>query len=1556
MNITAVAAETQSEDPIIPTNEIATIYSDWHGTVFGDVGGQDKITKDNFEITESEENTDTVVLRSSGNRGKISSSSDGIAYYFKQVPTDANFEITATATVEHFDANNQVSFGVMLRDDVHAYLHGIEYGVGDYVAVGALDQNMKSFTRLDGALTKVDFDNVITPPSSGAVYELSVRKSGNLVTVKIGDEVKVIEDFTGDINYAGLFTARNAKVEYSNVNLAIEGEVELGDWEFSVFGSNTSDNSNPDPVINEDGSVTLTAAGGKISSSVDGLSFYHKELPSNTNFEITTKATVHKFGANNQVSFGLMIRDEIGAHRNSSGHESNYVAVGGLDQSVKGFYKHGTQTKLNPFDSNIPTTGSEYDLTIKKSGDTYVVSVNGEDSEPQVLESLFSDEIFAGVFVARDAEVTFSDAEIKVDNRKVESLVVDPTNMKTDYLIGETLDLNGLVVIAEFSDGSTEVVSDKDYIVTGFDSSVVGPNRIAINYNGVSAAIDLEIHALTVTDLTIKYYPAKIDYYKGDLFDPQGLIVVATYNDGYKTAELSDGQYSFSFEEGYVFEEAGDFPITITSTETPDQTIDFNVNVKDADITALEIRDLPTKTLYFIGDELNLAGLAVYGKYSDGKEVRLTRDELRVSGFDSETAGTKTVLIFHKGKEVSFPVTVKVKEVEGIEVTNYPKTTYYIGDEFESSGLVVSKVYDNSDREILPEAEYTIDTANFDNQTAGTYSINIIPADSGLASIDYKVTVREKVEPEWKQIRFGQSSSTANNYIEVLEDGAIKLVALEGGGKITGDHDGITFYYTELDAEKENFVLSADIKVQAFAKTPYDGQESFGIMARDVNGPANDSSVFASNIAAIGGFSGGTREPMGTQLFARTGVVASDGEGSQGIQKIMLDPTRPDANNTAENYRLTLEKTNSGFTGKINDGQEEIIHEPEILTTQDGKMYVGFYTARLATIEVRNIDLTVTAAATDSPKVSPPARAVTPELEVMSLDKVSKTEYSLLVKSNVNGTVTVKKGQDIIVEDAVVEAGKVVDLPTIINDNADTNFSIAFLPDDTQYLTNYNKIVRNFTVTMKTYAEDGNIYVSPVGTSAGHGTKESPLDLDTAIEFVMEGQKIIVLEGHYVRSSPLEIKKFNDGTKEAMKYLIADPDATERPLIDFDKKSEGVVHSGNYWHVEGIDFARSAGNTKGYTIGGSHNTIENIRTFENGDTGLQISRTDAYEEDKSKWPSYNLILNSISFDNSDPAENNADGFAAKLTSGDGNVFRGTVAYNNIDDGWDLYTKVGTGAIGAVLIENSIAFNNGTLSNGHVGSGDKNGFKLGGEGVHVPHVIKNSLAFGNGTYGYTSNSNPGVIAENNISAENGTNLGFSTYGGIATDFTINGFISIKTSGTSKDSYPSALGSDRNYLFNGTRTVNKSGEELSAEHSADILGSFENLFTFDHKGRILSVKENQWAIIWATFDEVVGPEDPPLIDITELEELIAEATVISNDKKKYTKSSFAALQEAIEAAEATLETIATEEELSAAIVALAEAIEGLKKAPGKGNGKGNGNSNGNGNNNGNGNGNR
>jgi hypothetical protein len=1473
----AVLAEELGSDP-----EMILISSDWKGSVFGDNGGQGNISYENFEITEHD--NDTVTLRSSNDRGKIASSTEGIAYYFKDVPADGNFEIRAKAHVDAWTANNQVSFGLMLRGNVLDNQNDGKF-TGDYVAVGALDQQMKGFYKYEDSSIQKDgigFSEAVAPAAEQE-YNFSIQKSGNLYILKINDEIQTIESYDGEINFAGLFTSRNTTVTFSDINLNIDdGKIDLGDWEFSAFGSNTSADKNPDPVLNDDGSVSLKATGGKVASGDEGMSFYYKEVPADANFEIKTKATVDSFNSNsgistpNQKSFGLMLRNEVGEHGDSSTQTTDYVAVGALDTVMKGYYKQdGAQSKFDPFaNANMPATGEEYDLTIRKSGDTFVVTVN-DQSETVTLGNLLNDTAYVGFYVARDAEVTYSEFDIHVDSRKVTGLSVDTSEMKTEYLQGEKLNLEGLKVTAEFSDGSTSVLSQNDYIVMGFDSSEVGTNTITINYNGVTKTIDLKINDLQVTGLDIKYFPAKTTYYKGDAFDPQGFVVVADYENGFKSAELSKDQYSFliSGEEiaagEYIFESAGTVEVTVRSTETPETTTSFEVTVSDAAMKELEIRQAPVKTLYFLGDELDLAGLSLYAAYSDGQSVRLMAGEFQVSDLDTTTPGERVVTLTHKGVSTSFDVTVKEKELEAIEVTNYPKTTFFKGDDFESTGLVVSKVYDNLDREVLSEQDYSVDSSAFNSSDSGTYEINIVPADDAIDSIIYEVTVREYVKPEWKKMRFGQSTSNQRNYVEELENGAVQVVALEGGGKITGDHDGIAFYYTEIDAAEDNFVLSADIKVIDYAKTPHDGQESFGIMARDAINPVQDASVFASNIAAIGGFSGGTREENGTQMLIRTGVLASDGEGSEGIRKKMLSNERPNKDNThpEKEYRLTLAKTNSGYTGQLNVGEEATFFEPEILNVQDSKIYVGFYAARLATIEVSDIDFSVTAAKTDTPKVEPPAEAVSPRLNVLSLDKTSKTDYDLLVQSNVDGVVSVRQGQKVIAQDYPVEAGKVVEIATELSQNSNTNFSLTFLPDDTQYLTGYDQIVRNFSVETRSYAEGGDIFISPAGTKAGDGTKTNPLDLDTAIHFVKEGQKIIVLEGQYIRHKPLEIKKYNDGTEDAMKYLVADPDAEERPVIDFDRRSEGVVHSGNYWHVEGIDFARSAGNTKGYTIGGSYNVIENIRVYENGDTGLQISRTDS-SAPREEWPAHNLVLNSVSFDNRDPSENNADGFAAKLTVGEGNVFRGCISHNNIDDGWDLYTKVGTGAIGAVTIENSIAFNNGRLTNGYEGNAGKNGFKLGGEGVHVPHVIRNSIAFGNGYFGFTSNSNPGLIAENNIGYNNGgANISFTTYAHIPTDFTIDGFVSYRTSGTARDSYPSELDSDKNYMFNGTKSVNKSGEELSD----DTLKSLEEeIFETDGEGRIVSIKRNsdgeiEWGNVWETFNELINPE--PEVELVE-----------------------------------------------------------------------------------------
>ncbi|MEU1791183.1 right-handed parallel beta-helix repeat-containing protein [Streptomyces sparsogenes] len=296
----------------------------------------------------------------------------------------------------------------------------------------------------------------------------------------------------------------------------------------------------------------------------------------------------------------------------------------------------------------------------------------------------------------------------------------------------------------------------------------------------------------------------------------------------------------------------------------------------------------------------------------------------------------------------------------------------------------------------------------------------------------------------------------------------------------------------------------------------------------------------------------------------------------------------------------------------------------------------------------------------------------------------------------------------------------------------------------------------------------GALYVAPNGTDGAAGTESAPTTLTSAISRVTPGGTIYLRGGTYRFSQTVTIPPGNNGTSSARTVLSAYPGET--PVLNFSAQTEsssnrGLALNGSYWHLKGIVVERAGDN--GIFVGGSDNVIERTVTRFNRDTGLQLSRM-ASTTPEDQWPSNNLVLSAESHDNADSDGEDADGFAAKLTSGPGNVFRHAVSHHNIDDGWDLYTKSDTGPIGPVTIEDSLSYNNGTLSDGtQNSSGDRNGYKLGGEDIKVNHVIRRSIAYHNGKHGFTYNRNLGTMsvsdnvgidnAQRNFSFDGGTSV-------------------------------------------------------------------------------------------------------------------------------------------------------------------------------------------------------
>ena len=298
------------------------------------------------------------------------------------------------------------------------------------------------------------------------------------------------------------------------------------------------------------------------------------------------------------------------------------------------------------------------------------------------------------------------------------------------------------------------------------------------------------------------------------------------------------------------------------------------------------------------------------------------------------------------------------------------------------------------------------------------------------------------------------------------------------------------------------------------------------------------------------------------------------------------------------------------------------------------------------------------------------------------------------------------------------------------------------------------------------------VFVSSDGKAkkdGADGSIDKPYDFETATFEAKPGDTLYLKGGSYKYKYRLGLSK----SGEAGKYITVMPQtSSDRVIFDFsemlfDGSNRGIQIYGNYWHFYNVEITGAGDN--GMYIAGNHNIIEQCQFYNNRDTGLQIGRGYSEYTTLDTWPSYNIIKNCTSFANYDPDTlgENADGFAAKLTIGHGNVFDGCIAFRNSDDGWDMFAKVDSGNIGAVYLYNCVSFENGflpyqidkilddgsTIKSYDTPNGDGIGFKLGGSTMEGDVFIDNCLAFNNKLHGFGDNSNPGVISIKNSTAFN-----------------------------------------------------------------------------------------------------------------------------------------------------------------------------------------------------------
>jgi LysM repeat protein len=757
---------------------------------------------------------------------------------------------------------------------------------------------------------------------------------------------------------------------------------------------------------------------------------------------------------------------------------------------------------------------------------------------------------------------------------------------------------------------------------------------------------------------------------------------------------------------------------------------------------------------------------------------------------------------------------------------------------------------------------------------------------------EVKLTITEDAVKTWNYSAFGSSVDTMseggknNGFSGSYDTQDLKVWSMNSKGKLVPNStDGVAFYYTTIDPETENFTLSADVTVDSWKFT--NGQEGFGLMVADRVGENGSGNSFWNNSymvsatkveyfwdAEAGQVSDagdkytmklgvGSQEKIGVtpenlaadtvvddfQTAMRTletsAVASGQGAGTYnmvgGYEAALKDITDVNPQTT---FHMTIQRNNTGyFLSYTNAATGETVtnkyyhgdNGDELTRLDENNIYVGFYASRSAKVSFSNMSLTTVAPENDAPAEARPITYVTPNFSIESAKVANNANYEMVYYGNADGVLSITNSKgEAVVSGQHVDAKTKFRVNTVLEQGSNT-FAVEFTPDadykPAKYslLSSYDTVKFDFNVTYNV-KDRSYIYVSPDGRSYGSGAKDDPVDIYTAVKSAAPGRTILLKGGTYALDKTVIVERGVNGTADAKIYMIADPEAATRPVLDFQGRCAGMILAGDYWYFQGFDVTRSANAQKGIQVSGSYNTVDNVMTYKNGNTGLQISRyksTDNWED----WPSHNLILNCTSYLNADAGYEDADGFAAKLTVADGNVFDGCIAAYNADDGWDLFAKVETGAIGQVVIQNCVAFKNGYAldENGQeVDAGNGNGFKMGGSSISGHHILRNSVSFGNKAKGIDSNSCPDIEAYSSTSYNNESfNVAFYTNDAKNTAFIAKGILSFKDSsnaagqtvaeqfkpkGTQETSaYENAM----NYYWRGENSTNSEGIAATAE---------------------------------------------------------------------------------------------------------------------------------------------
>ena len=214
----------------------------------------------------------------------------------------------------------------------------------------------------------------------------------------------------------------------------------------------------------------------------------------------------------------------------------------------------------------------------------------------------------------------------------VEAMMIKQLPEKTEYWEGELFDPTGLILVVQYSDGTID-----ENVTEGFDWDLKDPltadnDEVKISMGTKAKYVEIQVNVRTPVSLTVLENPDRLVYAAGEKFSPDGLQLLATYDDGSERV----------ITDGFMY------PSTRLQEGTEYVTIRYNGKSIDLPITVTKmaksvvVTSGPLNTAYMAGQFFDPTGMVIIATFEDGTSMDIT-DQINMSTKRLQSGDTKLV-------------------------------------------------------------------------------------------------------------------------------------------------------------------------------------------------------------------------------------------------------------------------------------------------------------------------------------------------------------------------------------------------------------------------------------------------------------------------------------------------------------------------------------------------------------------------------------------------------------------------------------------------------------------------------------------------------------------------------------------------------------------------------------------------------------------------------------------------------------------------------------------------------------------------------------------------